>query len=83
MSGDIANALLAISEKIDAAAIQQGKTVKPWEDRREAGFTEQELDELREITADGPSRDTMREAARQLRERHHARRAASAERASA
>ena len=54
-----------------------------WEDRREAGFTEQELDELREITAEGPSRDTMREAARQLRERHHARRAASAERASA
>jgi len=41
-----------------------------WEDRKEAGFTEEELKELTELSGDGPSRDTMREAARILREKH-------------
>jgi uncharacterized ferritin-like protein (DUF455 family) len=46
-----------------------------WEDRKEAGFTEQELEELKKIAGEGPSRETMREAARIIRERHHARKA--------
>ena len=45
-----------------------------WEDRREAGFTEQELEELAQISGEGPSRETLKQAARILRERHHARR---------
>jgi uncharacterized ferritin-like protein (DUF455 family) len=53
------------------------------EDRREAGFTEQELDELRQLSGEGPSRETMRQAARILRERHKARRAAAADGAAA
>ena len=43
-----------------------------WEDRREAGFTEQELQELKQLSSGGPSRDTMRKAARILRERYRA-----------
>jgi uncharacterized ferritin-like protein (DUF455 family) len=48
-----------------------------FEDRREAGFTEEELNELVELCGEGPSRETMREAARVLRERHHAKKAAA------
>ncbi len=50
-----------------------------FEDRREAGFTEAELTELVGLCGEGPSRETMRAAARILRERHAARRAAQAE----
>jgi uncharacterized ferritin-like protein (DUF455 family) len=49
-----------------------------WEDRREAGFTEQELEELKTISGQGPSKQTLLAAARILRERHKARRAAEA-----
>jgi uncharacterized ferritin-like protein (DUF455 family) len=49
-----------------------------WEDRREAGFTEQELEELKQISGSGPSKQTLLEAARILRQRHKARRAAAA-----
>jgi uncharacterized ferritin-like protein (DUF455 family) len=45
-----------------------------WEDRIEAGFTEDELRELATLSGGGPSRETLREAARILRERHFARR---------
>jgi uncharacterized ferritin-like protein (DUF455 family) len=45
------------------------------EDRIEAGFTEQELDELSQISGDGPSRETLRKAAEVLRIRHLARKA--------
>ncbi len=45
-----------------------------WDDRLEAGFSEEELEELAQISGEGPSRKTLREAARILRERHHARR---------
>lgn len=41
-----------------------------WEDRKEAGFTDEELKELTELSGEGPSRETMREAARILKERH-------------
>ncbi len=41
-----------------------------WEDRLEAGFSEEELRELAEISGDGPSPETLIEAARVLRERH-------------
>ena len=41
-----------------------------WQDRIDAGFTEEELRELAEISGDGPSQKTMREAARILRERY-------------
>jgi len=46
-----------------------------WEDRKDAGFTEEELHELAQLSGDGPSRETLRQAARILRERHFARRA--------
>jgi uncharacterized ferritin-like protein (DUF455 family) len=49
------------------------------EDRLEAGFTEEELTELAQISGDGPSRETMRRAAEILRQRHLARRAESGE----
>jgi hypothetical protein len=45
-----------------------------WEDRKEAGFTDAELSELAAISGQGPSRETLKEAARILRERHFARR---------
>jgi len=50
------------------------------EDRIEAGFTEQELDELTAISAGGPSRETLRKAAEALRIKHLARRAAEEKR---
>jgi uncharacterized ferritin-like protein (DUF455 family) len=50
-----------------------------WEDRKEAGFSDEELRELADISGQGPSRETLRQAARILRERHLARRAARAE----
>lgn len=40
-----------------------------WEDRREAGFSEEELEELTTISAGGPTRDTLLEASRIIRER--------------
>jgi uncharacterized ferritin-like protein (DUF455 family) len=46
-----------------------------WEDRREAGFTDEELRELAELSAEGPRRETLIEAAEILRERHLARKA--------
>jgi uncharacterized ferritin-like protein (DUF455 family) len=49
-----------------------------WEDRKEAGFSEQELQELAAISGQGPSKDTLLRAAHILRERHHARRAQEA-----
>jgi len=44
--------------------------------RREAGFTDAELAELASVSADGPSRATIKAAAKILRERHHAKKAA-------
>jgi len=38
--------------------------------RREAGFTEDELEDLKTLSGSGPTRDTMREAAKIVRERH-------------
>jgi uncharacterized ferritin-like protein (DUF455 family) len=49
-----------------------------WDDRREAGFSEEELADLARLSGEGPSRKTLLEAARILRERHRARRAAAA-----
>ncbi len=46
-----------------------------WDDRIEAGFTEDELRELAALSAGGPSRETLYRAARIVRERHRARRA--------
>ena len=45
-----------------------------WDDRLEAGFTEDELKELAELSGGGPSKKTLKEATRILRERHFARR---------
>jgi len=44
-----------------------------WQDRLEAGFTEEELEELKTLSSGGPSRETLRQAARVLRERYQAR----------
>lgn len=49
-----------------------------WDDRLEAGFTEEELKDLAELSNSGPSKKTLVEAARILRERHLAKRAAAA-----
>jgi uncharacterized ferritin-like protein (DUF455 family) len=49
-----------------------------WEDRREAGFTEDELRELTQISAGGPSRETLLAAAKLVGERYRARRAQEA-----
>jgi uncharacterized ferritin-like protein (DUF455 family) len=53
-----------------------------WEDRKEAGFTDDELQELLAISGDGPRKETLVEAARILRERYLASRAAGAPEAS-
>ena len=53
-----------------------------WEDRKEAGFTDDELQELLAISGDGPRKETLVEAARILRERYLASRAAGAQEAS-
>ncbi len=50
-----------------------------WEDRKEAGFTDEELEELAQVSGQGPSRETMKQAAKILREHHRARRAEQAE----
>ncbi len=50
-----------------------------WEDRKEAGFTDAELNELAQLSGDGPSRETLRRAAEILGERHRAKRQAEAE----
>ncbi len=50
-----------------------------WEDRREAGFSEEELEDLMALSGQGPSKETMQKAAAILREEHLARRAAAAE----
>jgi uncharacterized ferritin-like protein (DUF455 family) len=41
-----------------------------WGDRKEAGFTDDELQDLLTISGDGPSKKTLAEAARILRERY-------------
>ena len=43
------------------------------EERREAGFSDDELEELDEILAEGPRRETLVRAAELLRDRHRAR----------
>jgi uncharacterized ferritin-like protein (DUF455 family) len=50
-----------------------------WEDRREAGFSEEELEELARISGVGPSKQTLLTAAAILRDRHKAARASAAE----
>jgi uncharacterized ferritin-like protein (DUF455 family) len=48
-----------------------------WDDRKEAGFSEEELRELTQISGEGPRKETLMAAAQILRERHLARRAAA------
>ena len=48
-----------------------------WDDRLEAGFSEEELEELAQIAGEGPSRKTLSEAAHVIRKHHHARLAGS------
>jgi len=50
-----------------------------WEDRKEAGFTDEELQELTQLSGEGPSKDTLVEAARILRDRYRAKKAAESE----
>jgi uncharacterized ferritin-like protein (DUF455 family) len=47
-----------------------------WDDRLEAGFTEEELKDLAQLSGEGPSKKTLTKAAGILRERHLAKRAA-------
>ncbi len=44
-----------------------------WEERKEAGFTDEELRELAQLSGEGPSRATLLEAAKLLGERYRAR----------
>jgi uncharacterized ferritin-like protein (DUF455 family) len=46
------------------------------DDRREAGFTDSEIEDLLNISNQGPTRATLRKAAEILRERHQARKRA-------
>jgi len=48
-------------------------------DRKEAGFTESEIEELYRVSAEGPTRPTLRKAAGILRDHHQARKRAAAE----
>jgi len=48
-----------------------------WNDRKEAGFTDEELRELTQISGEGPRKETLAAAAKILRERHLAKRAAA------
>jgi uncharacterized ferritin-like protein (DUF455 family) len=48
------------------------------EERLEAGFTEEEVEEIENLVGEGPSRSTLVRAAEILRDRHQARREASA-----
>jgi uncharacterized ferritin-like protein (DUF455 family) len=41
-----------------------------WDDRKEAGFTDEELSELVQLSGSGPKKATLVEAARRLRESH-------------
>ncbi len=60
-----------------ARSQQEGAAIPiAWEDRREAGFSEEELQELAQLSGEGPSRKTMRKAAEIIRARHHERRRA-------
>jgi uncharacterized ferritin-like protein (DUF455 family) len=43
------------------------------EERREAGFSEEEMDEIEAFSADAPKRETLVRAAEILRDRHRAR----------
>jgi uncharacterized ferritin-like protein (DUF455 family) len=52
-----------------------------WEDRKEAGFTEEELRELADLSGGGPSKATLVEASRILRERHLAKTAGADQKA--
>jgi uncharacterized ferritin-like protein (DUF455 family) len=49
-----------------------------WEDRKEAGFSDEELGEIAKLSAEGPQRETLLGAFEILRERHLAKRAAAA-----
>ncbi len=48
-----------------------------WEDRLEAGFTNEELEELADLAGEGPSRETIKQAAKVLRDRYQARKRAA------
>jgi uncharacterized ferritin-like protein (DUF455 family) len=50
-----------------------------WDDRLEAGFTEEELKDLAELSGSGPTKKTLIEAAKILRERHAAKKGASSQ----
>jgi len=50
-----------------------------WEDRKEAGFTDEELTELTQLSGEGPKKETLIAAAKILREKHLAKRAARGE----
>ena len=50
-----------------------------WEDRKEAGFTDEELTELTQLSGEGPKKETLIAAAKILREKHLAKRAAQGE----
>jgi len=47
------------------------------QDRLDAGFTKDEIDEISELSAGGPSRDTLQKASKILRDRHRVKRAAA------
>ena len=44
-----------------------------WEDRLEAGFTKEELEELAALTSEGPQRATIRKATELLKQRYQER----------
>ena len=62
-----------------ARSAEEGAAIPiAWEDRKEAGFTEEELQELAALAGEGPSRKTIKEAMRILVERYQQRKGAEA-----
>jgi uncharacterized ferritin-like protein (DUF455 family) len=70
---DKAREVKAFQNETDRRFAFGGGRVVAKEERLEAGFTEEELEELDEILADGPSRETLIRAAEIVRDRHQAR----------
>ncbi len=62
-----------------ARSAEEGAAIPiAWEDRLEAGFSEEELQELAALAGEGPSRKTIKEAMRILVERYQQRKGAEA-----
>jgi uncharacterized ferritin-like protein (DUF455 family) len=63
----------AFQRETDRAFSFGGQRSVARDERLEAGFTEEELDEIEALSTDGPKRETLVRAAEIMRDRHRAR----------